>query len=129
MKIQSCFLVATILIVGNLSASGIPFANVPDGDVPPRGVISGTIAEEGTLDPMEYSTIAVYSVADSTLVGGTVSGIDGKFEIAKLPYGHYYVETNFIGYNKRTITPVLVTSNSRVVDLGMLEMSINSQAM
>ena len=69
----------------------------PDGDNPPKGVITGKITEEHTMDPMEYTTISIYSVVDSTLVGGTISDQNGNFELRKLSYGQYYIETDYVG--------------------------------
>ena len=57
---------------------------------------------------MEYSTIAVYSMEDSTLVGGTVSDPEGNFEIAKLPVGEYYIVSNYVGYNRKVYIHVTV---------------------
>ena len=101
---------------------------VDEDDTPQTGTITGRVAEEGTMDPMEYTTVAVYSMADSTLVGGTVSDPEGNFVIRKLPVGEYFIETNFVGYNKKTIEPVFVTPESRNIDLGLLEMSVNTQS-
>ena len=100
----------------------------PDGDNPPRGVITGKIAEENTLDPMEYTTIAIYSVVDSTLIGGTISDQNGNFELRKLPFGRYYIETDYVGYNRKVIEHILVTPDNRQVDLSIIEMAVNTQS-
>jgi len=100
----------------------------PDEDNPPSGIIRGKVAEEGTNDPMEYATVAVYTVEDSSLVGGTVTDLEGKFELRRMPFGEYYIVTNYVGYNEKVIEPVMVTSESRQVDLGLLELTVNTQA-
>ncbi|HDS06923.1 MAG TPA: TonB-dependent receptor [Bacteroides sp.] len=99
-----------------------------DEDNPPRGIVTGRVMEEGTNTPMEYTTVAIYSTEDSSLVGGTVSGPEGNFEIRRLPFGEYYVVTNFVGYQKKVIDPVLVTRSNEKVDLGLLEMSVDKQS-
>jgi hypothetical protein len=99
-----------------------------EDDTPATGVVTGRVAEEGTMDPMEYTTIAVYSAEDSTLVGGTVSDMEGNFEIRKLPVGEYYIVTNYVGYNRKVIEPVFVTPDDRQEDVGLVEMSINTQS-
>ncbi len=109
-------------------AAASPWEAEPDPDNPPRGIITGKIAESNSLEPMEYSTIAVYSAEDSTLVGGTVSDPEGNFEVIKLPYGHYYIETNFIGYNKKVIESVLLSPENRSHDVGLLEMELSTQS-
>jgi hypothetical protein len=129
MKNKYLYLLLAMLIIGISPASSMPGSEDPDKDGPPRGVISGTITEKGTLDPMEYSTIAIYSAADSTLVGGGISDWEGNFEIQKLPDGHYYMEANYIGYEKIVIGEVVVSSGSRRIDLGKLEMAVNTQVL
>jgi len=103
-------------------------SSVPDEDNPPRGILTGRVTEAGSNVPLEYTTIAVYTIEDSSLVGGTVSDPEGNFEIRKLPYGEYYVVTNFVGYQKKVIDPVHVTPDNNRVDLGLLEMSVDKQS-
>ncbi|MFO7932556.1 MAG: outer membrane beta-barrel family protein [Bacteroidales bacterium] len=107
---------------------GNPDPNRPDEDNPPAGIVKGRVAEEGTMNPMEYTTIAIYAVKDSSLVGGTVSGPEGNFEVRKLPFGEYYVVTNFVGYNKKVIDPVHLTAEQAEADLGLLEMTVDKQS-
>jgi len=115
----------TILFSLLTLAFGNPVTDNPDDDTPSGGVVTGRVAEEGTLDPMEYTTIAIYSLQDSSLVGGTISDPDGNFEVSKLPFGEYYVVTNFVGYNKKVIDPIYLSPDNIKVDLGLLEMSVN----
>jgi outer membrane receptor protein involved in Fe transport len=126
-------LIITSFFIAWLSAQLVALPNTnlgvsADDDTPSTGTITGRVAEEGTLDPMEYTTIAVYAAADSTLVGGTVSDPEGNFEIKKLPVGEYYIITNYVGYNRKVIEPVFVTPDSRNIDLGLLEMTVNTQS-
>ena len=122
------YIPAIVLVLCGMTASGITANDEFEEDLPSYGSISGTITEEGTGTPLEYSTIAVYSAEDSSLVGGTVSDQEGKFEVKKLPDGQYYIETNYIGYEKKVIDPVYVTPDSRAVQLGTLKLSVNTQA-
>ena len=93
---------------------------------PPEGFISGTITEEGTRVPLEYSTIALYSAVDSTLVGGTVSDWEGNFLIEKVPHGRYYIEMNYVGYDKEIVSEVFLSPVDRSVNLGVLELSVST---
>jgi outer membrane receptor protein involved in Fe transport len=119
---------ATVFFFAIIYVKGNPAMPISGSDNPPKGVIKGRVEEEGTSVPMEYTTIALYSAKDSSLVGGTVSDQQGNFEIRKLPFGEYYVVTNFVGYQKKVIDPVYVTPDQTEVDLGLLEMSVNKQA-
>ncbi len=94
----------------------------------PEGLISGTITEQGTMIPLEYSTIAIYSALDSSLVGGTVSDGEGNFTISKVPMGAYYIEMNYVGYDKASVGEVLLTPVNRSVNLGVMELAVSTQA-
>jgi outer membrane receptor protein involved in Fe transport len=128
MKFYILSVITYQLTAGALLVAGPLYAG-PSGEGAPDGVISGLIAEWGSGDPMEYSTIALYDASDSSLIGGTVSGEDGKFEIARVPYGNYYIVTNYVGYSERVIEPVILSPDNRLVDLGILELRVNSQAL
>jgi len=97
-------------------------------DGPAEGFISGTITEQGSGIPLEYSTIAIYSASDSSLVGGTVSDREGNFSISKVPLGHYYIEMNYIGYDKAIVGEVLLSPVNRSMDLGVTELAVSLQA-
>lgn len=113
---------ATILVHAEITGPN------PDSDVSQGGVISGKVAEEGTQDPMEYTTIAIYSVEDSSLVGGTVSDQEGNFELRKLPFGQYYLSVNYVGYDNKIIPVDLLPPDNREIDLGIVELSISTQS-
>ncbi len=116
-------------IISVLAMSFTLFGSVAAFDSgPPEGFISGTITEKGSLIPLEYSTIAIYSAEDSSLVGGTVSNWEGKFEISKIPHGQYYIEMNYVGYDKAIVSEVLLSPMNRKVDLGVMELSLSLQS-
>ena len=60
-------------------------------------VITGTVEDEATGEPLEFTQIAILDPADSSLVAGAVSDADGFFEISTSP-GAYVVRITFIGY-------------------------------
>ncbi len=116
------------IVLGILLFTFVPaLADGSEDEAPPSGIIAGKVMEKGTNDPMEYTTIAIYSLADSALIGGTVSDEQGNFEVRKLPFGEYYVVTNFVGYHKNVVEPIVLAPGSRKIDLGTLEMSVNTQ--
>ena len=53
------------------------------------GKITGTILESETHTPVEYATITLYHLKDSTIINGTIADKNGKFEVAKIPEGNY----------------------------------------
>ena len=92
---HSIFISIIIFFSAFYQLKAISVSEIPEEDGSEKGTISGTVAEEGTRDPMVYTTIAIYSLEDSSLIGGTVSDENGNFEIKKLPYGQYFIETDY----------------------------------
>ena len=80
---------------GTLTALGSVLA---DDDKP--GIVKGKIIDDKTQQPMEFANVALYNVADSSLITGTITGENGEFEIQNLPYGEYYLEANFVGFER-----------------------------
>jgi len=89
-----------------------------------KGTISGFVKDAKSDKGIEYANIVVYSLPDSTMITGTVSAADGSFIIKKLPYGNYYLETNFIGYMKKTISELNVRRKKTVLETIYLKPSI-----
>lgn len=125
------FLVGLILI---LSMTGSVFSQVPPGarpgemsNMPKNGKIKGKIIDAETKTPMEYANVAVYSTKDSKLVTGGISSATGTFEIGELPFGSYYVEAAFIGFEKITVKDIKILPNSQTYDMGTIELSVSRQ--
>lgn len=123
-----------ILLFLILLTTGSAYSQAPQygsrGDManmPKVGVIKGKIIDAETKTPMEYANIAVYSKRDSKLVTGGITNAQGIFEITDLPYGMFYVEAKFIGFETTTIKDIKIFPNSTVNDLGTIELAVSSQ--
>lgn len=91
------------------------------------GRIKGIIIEAGSSQPMEYANIAIYNNTDSSLVTGGITNSQGQFDISGLAYGQYYLEANFIGYEKKSFSGVRVAASRSTVDVGSMVLSPSSQ--
>jgi outer membrane receptor protein involved in Fe transport len=76
---------------------------------------------------MEYANIAIYSNSDSKLVTGSIADEKGSFEIGGLPFGEYYIEANFIGFEKSTIKDVKVLQNTATINVGTIELNASRE--
>jgi len=85
-----------------------------------KGQIKGLVKENTNNVALEYANVAIYSLPDSTLVSGTITGPEGIFEIKNLPAGEYYLVADFIGYNKHVITGLEISDGKRKLDLGTI---------
>ncbi|WP_020530090.1 TonB-dependent receptor [Flexithrix dorotheae] len=60
--------------------------------------ITGTIIDKQTGEAVPFANVAMYNAGDSTLVGGVVSTLEGRFEISKAGSGEYYLQISAVGY-------------------------------
>ncbi|MFO7639022.1 MAG: TonB-dependent receptor [bacterium] len=109
----------TILLL--LSAIALAPAQPGGGRAGNPGAITGQVYDSEYRQPVEYANIVVYRLRDSTQVNGTVSGPNGRFEVAGLPPGRYYVEVTFIGYRPRTVTDLELAPGA-AVDIGRIDL-------
>jgi len=121
-----------ILLFLILSTGGAILAQVPPAATNPGstnltkiGKIKGKIFDAETKTPMEYANVAVYRKQDSKLVTGSIANATGAFEVTDLPLGTYYVEANFIGFEKVTINDVKIVPSSTSVDMGTIELAVD----
>jgi outer membrane receptor protein involved in Fe transport len=56
------------------------------------------VIEDVSGNPLPYVSIAVYEAENSNLVKGSVSDMDGKFEVEELEYGEYILEIHMLGF-------------------------------
>jgi len=118
-----------IVLILFFITTGTLFSQVPPAISPggnpaaiKSGKIKGKIIDADTKVPMEYANVAVYRKQDSKLVTGGIANESGNFEISDLPFGSYYVEANFIGFEKTKVEDVKIIPNSTTVDMGTIEL-------
>ncbi len=109
-------LVKGILLTGFLSLCTITFSQRP-GPGELTGTISGTVTDESGGQALEFATVAVHSARDSSLVGGGITDLEGKFNLTVKP-GIFYLKIQFISYGEKIISDVRVGRNNMNVDLG-----------
>src|SRR5664279_2345726 len=124
------FLMMVILV---LSIAGAVFSQVPpQGNYPgaanmmKNGKIIGKIIDASTNTPMEYANVTVYRQQDSKLITGGISNAAGSFVISELPYGAYYVEAAFIGFQKITVKDIKIIPNTTTIDMGTIKLTASN---
>jgi outer membrane receptor protein involved in Fe transport len=105
-----------------------PGGGMDQGSKPdPIGVIKGKVLDKKTNQPLSYSNLILHSQRDSSMVTGAISTEDGSFIIEKVPFGRFYLEVKFIGYQKHIIKDLRINPQSVVIDLGTITLDQGSQ--
>ena len=78
----------------------------------PKGVgtISGFVIDEISNNTVEYANVVLYSKQDSSLVTGGITNAKGYFNIENIPFGQYYIDIDFIGYNKNRVESIQINN-------------------
>lgn len=81
--------------------------------------VVGTLQDSTTSEPIPFVNIAILNAADSQLVRGGITDINGYFEIANVPQGNMLLRVSAIGY-KGLLKPFTVNNNTA---LGTVKMA------
>lgn len=92
-------------------------------EMPADGVLSGKIVDAEVNQAVSYANAILYKTKDSSIVNGTIADKNGYFIIEKLPYGRFYLIINFIGYEKKKITGIVLHPKQKEVDIGTIELN------
>lgn len=102
--------------------------NRPGGERPQLNIL-GSIVDSDSNTALEFATISLFRVKDSTLVTGGLTDMDGKFSF-QVAGGQYYGVAEFIGYNNTAVDIVIdrdkIRSGDRNVDLGIISLSADA---
>lgn len=88
-----------------------------------QGVIAGRVTDAEARESLPSASVAVWRSADSTLVTGAVSDLDGDFRIEGVPAGLYYVVVSSVGYATERRGGVEVGPGAAVADLGTIALT------
>lgn len=87
------------------------------------GEIYGRIIDANTKKPMEYATVSLLKSEDNTLVTGSISESNGKFDLLKVKEGTYRLSISFIGYTDYIVEDIVVSKSNPVHNLGDIVVS------
>lgn len=80
--------------------------------------VGGKIIDDKTDKPLEYVNTVLYRSSDSSLVTGTITGSDGKFDLNITKPGKYYFTADFIGFEKVTIQNIVLKPGNNTYNIG-----------
>ncbi|HEX5555780.1 MAG TPA: TonB-dependent receptor [Chitinophagaceae bacterium] len=92
------------------------------GGMPAIGQVIGKVMESATNKGIGYATVGVLHAKDSSVVAGVLSGENGDFTIAQLPFGQFILRVNYLGYNP-VYHSFSITPKNASQDLGNFKLS------
>jgi hypothetical protein len=90
------------------------------------GVVLGKVTDDRSGSPIEYANIAIYSMADSSLITGGITDLEGRFEINTLKPGNYYATIKFIGYEMKVMEDITISRNDKMAKLGIIALATDA---
>ena len=92
------------------------------GNAAQAATINGLLVDAGDTTALISATVKLLRTnKDSTYVGGTVTDVNGLFNIKNVKPGHYVIKCSYLGYQNVT-KRVEVGPDNRDVNLGVIRL-------
>ncbi len=102
LRFHSYVAVKKVLIIYSIIAGmGLHAWGIDDNPPLAIGLITGSVIDATSGEPMSYVNVVVRNSSDSILTGG-ITDEKGNFVIVEIPEGNNKVEILFMGYEKIT---------------------------
>jgi ferric enterobactin receptor len=88
--------------------------------------IEGIAYDKTANVPLQSASVALYTLPDSSLVDGLVTGTAGTFKFSKLKAGNYFLKILFVGYNTYYSSAIDLNSGQNL-NIGRQDVSVNEQ--
>ncbi len=114
--IISCSLLLAVLYTYGQPPQGFT------GSAPANGRVSGKVVDSIKGAPLEYSSVTIQNLKDSSIILGSLVDEKGFFEITKIPYGAYELVISYLGYQDYVKKPIMVVPPDKMdVNLGTIK--------
>ena len=85
------------------------------------GMVIGKIVDQQTGKALEYVSVKLFKAADSTIVSGAFTTVDGKYRIP-CQYGSFYLKITFMNYDPILVSAITVKTTLPIFNVGTLKM-------
>ena len=100
------------------------------GKAPAIGRISGKVVDAGKSTALEYSSVTIKNLKDSSILLGSLVDEKGFFEITNIPLGAYELTVSYIGYKDYVQKPIMVIPPDKLdVNLGSLKVEEDTKVL
>lgn len=101
---------------------GILFLGCMSIAVAQSAQITGTVSDPTGEQALEFASLSLFSLPDSTLANGTLTDTTGRFQLEKIPAGRYYLKVRFLGYQEKTVSAISLV-NRQSLDVGIIQLT------
>ncbi len=88
-----------------------------------KATITGNVYDEQNNESIPFANVALMDAGNQSLVAGSVSDENGKFELKKVPYGSYDLIISFIGFSSDTLSQVIINQDNHKLQLGKVHLA------
>ena len=93
-----------------------------------KGTIKGTVLDNQTNFPIEYTSIALINTVDNSVIAGDVSNKNGVFIIKNINPGNYELKIYFVGYEEQILKNIKV-QNKGSIQLNPIKLKLGNQVL
>lgn len=112
----------TVLTALLISASVICFSQVP------KVTVSGVVKDSISGQTIPFLNVQLSTQAEQTFVTGTVTNDNGRFILADVKPGNFFIEFSYLGYITKKLV-IYVGSSSNYLDLSTINLAQNKLAL
>lgn len=87
-------------------------------NMPPIGKVIGLLKDSTNRKPLEFASVALIRVRDTSVAGGALTDEKGAFRIEDVQPGRYFIRISSIGYRKLDSKPFMITPMEPLKDFG-----------
>lgn len=121
-RIKFLLLLVGVLSLNVISVAQPQMSGVPAGVDRNSGVVMGSVVDVNGL-PLQYATINVKRCTDSLTAQYGITDADGKFMLEGIPFGKYFVEIQYVGYQKSTSPAFEISKENAVFKIPKYKMT------
>ena len=88
-----------------------------------KGTIRGKVVDSLSAAPLGFASIRIFDFEEKKLVDGNITNESGEFSVS-VPYGTYYAEVEFMGYESSITQPFTLSAQSGSHNLGVITLSM-----
>lgn len=95
--------------------------------MPAIGKILGKVVDSTSGKPLDYASVALIRMKDTTAIGGTLTDSKGEFMLEEIPVGRYQIAITSIGYKNWKSALLMVNPKNPLINMGVIRVSSASK--